>query len=114
MSPSDESYNIMVDFKYILNIQKRCFQVGFIFYYWKYYEYEGIESDNYFSQNDHSGYKPHQLFVRKKYQNVHDEMLNNQISERSRISSQHFKSAVYKATAKMQSRKARQLRSTSV
>eukprot|EP01084_Bolivina_argentea_P084344 152569_1 len=60
MSPSDECYNIMVDFKYILNIQQRCFQIGFIFYYWKYYEYEGTQRDKYFSQNDHSGYKPHQ------------------------------------------------------
>eukprot|EP01084_Bolivina_argentea_P032456 60057_1 len=70
MSPSDQSYDIMVDFKYVLNIQQRCFQIGFIFYYWKYYEYEGIERDKYFSQNDHSGYKPHQLFITKKYQNI--------------------------------------------
>eukprot|EP01084_Bolivina_argentea_P032455 60054_1 len=102
MSPSDESYRVMVDFKYILNIQQRCFQIGFIFYYWKYYEYEGIERDKYFSQNDHSGYKPHQLFIAKKYQNIQQEMLNNQIYQ---ISKKHFDSAVYKATERMQRHK---------
>eukprot|EP01084_Bolivina_argentea_P128553 227208_1 len=52
------------------------FNIGYRFYYWTYYKSSLVTENEYFqNRNDHSGYKPHELYIKKKYPCIKDEIL---------------------------------------
>ena len=60
---------------YIVN--QLCFDIGFRFYYWNHYKdidqtYQIDQHDD--NQNDHGGYSPSDLFIKRKYRNLKEEV----------------------------------------
>eukprot|EP01084_Bolivina_argentea_P210377 358098_1 len=61
--------------------QNESFSIGYIFYYWSYYKDTTFVDDygDFVNKNDHSGYKPHELYVAAKYAHIKQEILSNKI-----------------------------------
>eukprot|EP01083_Nonionella_stella_P303837 1053197_1 len=77
----EEEYSVIDEFFDSLLISNRsfsCFSIGYRFYYWRYYQNATREEEEYVhNRNHHSGYKPHQLYVRARYSSIRDELLNS-------------------------------------
>ena len=57
-----------------------AFSIGYIFYYWDYYALPKSNKNNfYWNINDHSGYEPHELYIKIKYSSLKEELMNNNI-----------------------------------
>eukprot|EP01084_Bolivina_argentea_P210261 357953_1 len=72
-------YDTIKKFIHYNKLHGNTFNVGYRFYYWKYYEQVVDIQQSQNNQNDHGGYKVSELFVKTKYKNIKDEILNNQI-----------------------------------
>eukprot|EP01084_Bolivina_argentea_P256248 431340_1 len=56
-----------------------AFSIGFTFFYWDYYRSGDVTQRWMGNQNDLLGYSSSQLFIRKKYKSLKDEVLDNEI-----------------------------------
>eukprot|EP01084_Bolivina_argentea_P116496 206972_1 len=69
-------YSCIVD--YIQNKQGPSF--GYVFYYWYHYKYLSDEENyHYWNEDDHNGQKPYELYISKTYENIKQEVLQNQL-----------------------------------
>eukprot|EP01084_Bolivina_argentea_P279156 477211_1 len=102
-------YNIIKKYLYQSKLSEKTFSVGYRFYYWEYYrrknEFNSTKMQN---QNDHLGYKPFELFVEAKYDNLKDEIYGNNIKT---LHSYQLKISIHKATKYFHSEKSRKIQS---
>eukprot|EP01084_Bolivina_argentea_P093077 167418_1 len=107
--PHNDNYNIMKQFIRHCKLSERSFQIGYRFYYWKYYEALD-EKDQYVQQyhniNDHSGYSPPQLYISRKYKSIKPEILHNNIYSLNVV---QLNQAIMKAKKYIDTSKAKQI-----
>eukprot|EP01084_Bolivina_argentea_P255779 430341_1 len=98
----------IVEFK----LSKIGFSTGFAFYYWEYYAKPAEEMEDVmdvYNIKDYHGYKRHQLFVEKKYDNIKEELLHNQTYS---VSLTDFQSKLVKAESFHETTRVRQSQTT--
>ena len=62
-----------------LDLQSSSFSIGYIFYYWPYYAKKGRTRKQFYANTiDHSGHEPYELYIESKYEDLKDELLNNE------------------------------------
>eukprot|EP01084_Bolivina_argentea_P249492 417675_1 len=65
-------------YMYSVKLHKYTFGCGYRFYYWEYYMTQQKEElQDYYNQNDHGGYKEHELFIAPKWNSIKEEIINN-------------------------------------
>eukprot|EP01084_Bolivina_argentea_P276926 472624_1 len=98
--------NYFINYK----LSKHSFSTGFVFYYWDYYKHAQKEEEiieQVRNINDLGGYKAHELYVDKKYNDIKVEILNNIIYK---LNMKEFKSSLTKANQLIDTAKARKTR----
>eukprot|EP01084_Bolivina_argentea_P313292 542532_1 len=94
---------------YDCKVHSHCFSTGYIFYYWKTYDDKSFEQNNCFdNQNDHGGFKEHELFVKIKYKDLKEEILNNGIHS---LKQTLFNISIHKVTKFIDTKKAKKIKS---
>eukprot|EP01084_Bolivina_argentea_P169070 293111_1 len=98
----------IIDYK----ISQHSFSTGFTFYYWDYYKHDHEQTDeekidDVFNVDDYGGYKPYELYVETRYNDIKFEILNNKIYT---LTLEQFKTSLTKANKSIATRKAKQLR----
>eukprot|EP01084_Bolivina_argentea_P245929 411664_1 len=89
------------------------FQRGFTFYYWDYYKnLENVSNEekhleHIYNTNDHCGYNKQNLYIKQKYMNIKDEILNNCICT---LKYQQYELCLIKATEYMKTRKVKSIK----
>eukprot|EP01083_Nonionella_stella_P236244 829914_1 len=75
---SPDQYDVVFEFVRRMIDRESSFNIGLRFYYWKHYKHALDEEREYFqNKNDHSGYKPHELYISTKYASLKEEVLQN-------------------------------------
>eukprot|EP01084_Bolivina_argentea_P299671 516560_1 len=64
-------------------LSEHSFNVGFRFYYWKYYKNNKLTYELQIESNkfDHSGYETYELYIDPKYSSLRNEILNNKFHQ---------------------------------
>eukprot|EP01084_Bolivina_argentea_P011217 20954_1 len=65
-----------------IKLIEQSFHIGYIFYYWDFYKTKRRKEEYLVTPvnpNDHSGYLPHELYVKLKYKSIKHEILQNTI-----------------------------------
>eukprot|EP01084_Bolivina_argentea_P218959 371456_1 len=78
----DISFHYIETFMRQTKLSDDSFSIGYVFYYWPYYEKEILAPEKRETPgeiNDHSGYEPKELYVKSKYKNIKHELLNNKL-----------------------------------
>eukprot|EP01084_Bolivina_argentea_P114896 204449_1 len=78
---SMDIFNVIQQYQEYTKISQCSFHIGYRFYYWDYYKNNKsiLDKQTIGNKYDHSGYKPHELYIEAKYQSIKQEILNNTI-----------------------------------
>eukprot|EP01084_Bolivina_argentea_P034017 62923_1 len=79
---NNDCYHSITQYIHQNKLHQHTFSVGYRFYYWEHYSDQHQKRDDQqlrFNVNHHGGHEKYELYIKAKYTNIKNEILNNKI-----------------------------------